>query len=155
MTLRAGGNTKSDKCTACGGGQRCQSTACAKLDPIPRGTYQLSVGALDADGKRNVQLENKWLCLNCFRTYDPANATGSDKYARVEQHVLAELQRRLERFPEILGKLQKMVWDCPIGPSQRRPDYLLELLRCFSFSRSTSSSTAGIRPPARGFACPT
>ena len=127
MKVRAPGNTKSDKCRACGGGQRCQSTACAKLDPIPQGNYKLSVGALDADGKRNVQLEGKWLCLNCFRTYDPANATGSDKYARVEQHVLAELQRRLERFPEILAKLQKRVWDCALGPSQRRPDYLLEL----------------------------
>ena len=84
MTKRQAANTKSDKCTACGGGQRCQSTACAKLDPIPRGTYKLSVGAVDADGKRNVQLENKWLCLNCFRHYDPANATGSDKYTRVE-----------------------------------------------------------------------
>ena len=28
------------------------------------------------DGKRNVQLESKGLCLNCFRTYDPANAKG-------------------------------------------------------------------------------
>ena len=129
MKWRQRANTKSDKCYPCGGGQRCQSTACANLDPTPRGTYKLSVGALDADGKRNVQLENKWLCLNCFRTYDPANAKGSDKYARVEQFVLAELQRRLERFPEILAKLQKIVWDCPLGPSQRRPDYLLELLK--------------------------
>ena len=125
MKQRQGGNTKSDKCHACGGGNRCQSTACK--DQNTCGVYQLAVGAVDADGKRNVQLEGKWLCLNCLRTYDPANATGSDKYARVEQHVLAELQRRLERFPEILAKLQKRVWDCALGPSQRRPDYLLEL----------------------------
>ncbi len=84
---------------------------------------------MDANGKRNVQLENKWLCLNCLRTYDPASATGSDKYARVEQFVLAELESRLKRFPESLAKLQKIVWDCPLGPSQRRPDYLLELLK--------------------------
>jgi hypothetical protein len=67
------------------------------------------------------------VCLDCLRRYDDTHPKAA-VFARVEHLVLAELEARLMHLaPDLLAGAERLVWDCEIGVSKRRPDYLVEL----------------------------